>query len=433
MGTGAFWVGLLLLLSALRPGRGAPLESDQEESPPVVSLSVHNFATTLQDNHAVLVAFCAPFCHHCKHLKSEFEKATEVLNGRVLLATTDAHSEVAISEMFGISAYPTVYFFRGGQQYQYGGGHHNSSIVTWLLQHSGLSLIVTSQENLDMALVTRGTPPIFVARGQKSLQEIFRALALEYNEMGTFYFVENKEDTMVQIHRGIDELITVRVEETNDPAAILRILRTEQIPQWGEVSQRNYASYLKGGFERLLWVCFEPSTVQADAKRLSHVFKEISDTFKTARAVYLDTGDLGEFARDNLGCTDYPTLSLQVVNSTSGKGKTWTLPIEISDITVSVISQWMGRVLEGLADEEAFVKGFGRECSVEVHNVGQTLTSEECAQLVLGQEDQGCGDTFMFSHAYTPGDHDWGCWCCAPGDVGKPSRLWNLYSTSGPA
>jgi len=426
MGTGASSVALLWLFSALRAGRSAPLESRQGDT--VLSLSAHNFATTLQTNHAVLVAFCAPFCSHCNNLKPELEKAKGALNGRVLLATVDAHSEVDLAQIFDIGAYPTVYFWRGGQQYQYGGGRHNSSIVKWLLEHSGLSVLVTNEEGLATALRTRRTATIFVARGQQHLQNIFREVAIEHNEMGTFYFVETSGDPVVQVYRGVNEVVDLRGEETKISAAVLGFLQTEQLPQWGEITQRNYATYMKSGFEYLLWACFDPSTVQADAKHLSEMFVRIADQAKTALFVYLDTAAQGEFARDDLGCTDYPTLSFQFLNSTPGKDKRHTLPFSVSDITEQAISLWMQRVINGETNEQALLQGVGRECLVRVHNVGQTLTSETCAELVSGRAGQGCGVTFMFSAASTQS----GCWCCAPGDVGKANRLWSLYKISGP-
>ncbi len=47
-------------------------------------------------------------CSHCKALDSEFKLAATQLQASAFLAKVDATSEEALSDRFGISAYPTI-------------------------------------------------------------------------------------------------------------------------------------------------------------------------------------------------------------------------------------------------------------------------------------------------------------------------------------
>jgi len=84
----------------------------------------------------VLVMFYAPWCGHCKSMKADYARAAEQLtNAKVphVLAAVDATQERDLANRFSIKGYPTIKFFRRGNEVEdYDGGRKTKDLVSYI-------------------------------------------------------------------------------------------------------------------------------------------------------------------------------------------------------------------------------------------------------------------------------------------------------------
>lgn len=83
----------------------------------VVQLTSSNFKDFIQ-NKSVLVMFYAPWCGHCKAMKSAFAEAAENLKKEdmnAVLAAVDGTMEKSLTALYDVKGYPTIKYFRNGQ------------------------------------------------------------------------------------------------------------------------------------------------------------------------------------------------------------------------------------------------------------------------------------------------------------------------------
>ena len=83
-------------------------------------LPPQSFLSTLSLFLLFSVMFYAPWCGHCKRMKPEFEKAASILEENdppVNLVKVDCtESGKDTCGKFGVSGYPTLKIFRGGER-----------------------------------------------------------------------------------------------------------------------------------------------------------------------------------------------------------------------------------------------------------------------------------------------------------------------------
>ena len=73
---------------------------------------------------SVLPFLVAPWCGHCKALEPEYAAAAGVLkegDDNIFLGSVDATEHSELAQKFGVRGYPTIKFFRGGKDSEYGG------------------------------------------------------------------------------------------------------------------------------------------------------------------------------------------------------------------------------------------------------------------------------------------------------------------------
>ncbi|XP_013391677.1 protein disulfide-isomerase A4 [Lingula anatina] len=122
------------------PEEGEDIADDaEEEEPAVFSLNEKNFDDAIASNEMVLVEFFAPWCGHCKSLAPEYEKAAKRLKNNdppVVLAAVDATVESDLAQKYDVSGYPTLKWFKKGQQFDYDGPRHEDGIVQYMQERA---------------------------------------------------------------------------------------------------------------------------------------------------------------------------------------------------------------------------------------------------------------------------------------------------------
>jgi protein disulfide-isomerase-like protein len=110
MAGGYLALGVLLLLAGV---------AQAEEQSDVLVLTDGTIDEALRENEYILVEFYAPWCGHCKRLAPEYEKAATLLKERgskAKVAKVDSTVEKNSASRFGIRGYPTLLFFKNGEQ-----------------------------------------------------------------------------------------------------------------------------------------------------------------------------------------------------------------------------------------------------------------------------------------------------------------------------
>ncbi|VDP04429.1 unnamed protein product, partial [Soboliphyme baturini] len=83
----------------------------------------------------VFVMFYAPWCTHCKKLKSPFAEVATELKGKTVLIGVDLMEQEnrPIESVYNITGFPTLLYFENGHfKFQYNGERDKESILKWL-------------------------------------------------------------------------------------------------------------------------------------------------------------------------------------------------------------------------------------------------------------------------------------------------------------
>lgn len=140
----------------------------------------------LQHTSSLLVNFHAPWCGHCRELKTEYADAAQALKETlpsVVLAECDAtRGGAQLARRQGVDAYPTLKWFRSGVASDYTGGGTTAEIVRWVTKQAGQAVLPLVDEAAIAALLAQGPALIgyFAAGADEaaaSLREAFAAAA----------------------------------------------------------------------------------------------------------------------------------------------------------------------------------------------------------------------------------------------------------------
>jgi len=319
----------------------------------VLRLTKDSFDIAIEANPFVLVQFYAPWCGHCKQLEPEFEAAAEALAGRVVLAKIDATVEKDLAERFEVGGYPTLHFFKNANAESYDGGlREASSIVEWVEAHMGSALKeLSSDEEVSLAISQRGHQTIFVLSGSHADKERFAELANANRGLGLWYFREASSPSL-RLHRGVGEVATYSADLTN-AEAILEFLKAELLPQFGEIGEHNYEPYLQKKRQGMFWVCFNPESFQDDARKHKAVFTELATMYTDYNFVYTDTKEYAEHVKEELGCSEFPTIVLQLGNPEQEKEmQRFKMVLTESPILVRTVASFIDDVRAGRSDPD---------------------------------------------------------------------------------
>jgi protein disulfide-isomerase A1 len=270
------------------------------------------------------------------------------------LGKVDATVETTLAEQYRVEGYPTFYFFRNGVPEEYSGGRQSDGIVQWLQEQMGSALkILASDKELQAALKDRASKAFFVAKGSEDFQKTFKTLAEEHRTLGAFFFLESDDAPVLDVHRGADEVVQLAGISAKDTEKVLAFIHAEMLPPFGEIGEDNYEPYLQKSGQGIIWACFHPDSFREDAARHMAAFREVAAATPHLPVVYTDTKEYEEHVRDELGCTDFPMLVVQLGNLTAGdEAKRYKKILLAEEMNSKALTTWVQSVLDGKVEED---------------------------------------------------------------------------------
>jgi len=98
-----------------------------------VKLTSANFDETLRNNENVVVDFWAEWCMPCKMIAPSIEDLAKEFAGKVIFGKLNTDENPTIAARYGISAIPTLIFFKNGKPVdQIVGAISKSEIKRWV-------------------------------------------------------------------------------------------------------------------------------------------------------------------------------------------------------------------------------------------------------------------------------------------------------------
>ncbi|KAA0724361.1 Protein disulfide-isomerase A3 [Triplophysa tibetana] len=170
----------------------------------VLEFTDDDFDSRIGDHDFILVEFFAPWCGHCKRLAPEYEVAATRLKGMVSLAKVDCTASSNVCGKYGVSGYPTLKIFRGGEDSgSYDGPRTADGIVSHLKKQAGpASVEIKSEAEFEKFIGDRDASVVgFFADGGSAAQGEFLKAASVNRESYRFAHT-NVEDLLNK--NGVD-------------------------------------------------------------------------------------------------------------------------------------------------------------------------------------------------------------------------------------
>ena len=99
--------------------KSGPLPNLKGTSIPLTAESFQKLVTTSQDPW--FVKFYVPWCTHCQHLAPTWAEMAKEMEGKLNIGEVNCEQSPRLCKDAKVNAYPTIYFFRGGERVEYEG------------------------------------------------------------------------------------------------------------------------------------------------------------------------------------------------------------------------------------------------------------------------------------------------------------------------
>lgn len=288
----------------------------------VLELNSDNFELALHRHPALFVAFHAPWCGHCQSLRPAFVGAARVMEGQVAFGWLDATVHLELANKYGVRGYPTVKLLREGSEEEYGGGRQAEDIVRWLEERSSPPVTVFETEAEIVGLEARlegrnSSKVIFHASGDEAFLQLFTGVAVGARQRGAwamrrFSFARAKGGSKLEVFRGVAERVRFEGDLSNTEE-VETFVEAEELPLLGEVDDDNFEAYLNIASRGILWLCLAPEKVVEEPRRLYRGLGAVARRYRRELPfLWLDTVEYMEHVRDDLRCTSFPMVVVQL-------------------------------------------------------------------------------------------------------------------------
>eukprot|EP00762_Andalucia_godoyi_P002022 ANDGO_02605.mRNA.1 Protein disulfide-isomerase 2 len=141
-----------------------------------------------------LIEFFAPWCGHCKSLAPKFKAAAEESRA-AYFGSVDCTVEKAVCSQFNIRGYPTIKYFRDGDDFPYEGPRETTSLVRFASVMKGPPVMKIDAGNAHQAIDLKQTRVAFVFVGPESSKEYetFASVAKKFQPAGTVSYSVGNE------------------------------------------------------------------------------------------------------------------------------------------------------------------------------------------------------------------------------------------------
>ena len=99
--------------------KAGPIPNRSGISVPLTAESFQKLVTTSQDPW--FIKFYVPWCGHCQHLAPTWAQMAREMEGKLNIGEVNCEASPRLCKDARVSAYPTIYFFRGGERVEYNG------------------------------------------------------------------------------------------------------------------------------------------------------------------------------------------------------------------------------------------------------------------------------------------------------------------------
>lgn len=288
----------------------------QDESH-VVNLTKDNWDDVLGSSKYTLVKFFAPWCGHCKAMAGDYISAAKKLKEKgyeVTLGEVDATVESELASKWEVQGYPTLYWFVGSNKKEYTGARTEDGIIEWIEQNMGPALKTWTADELDTAIKNRKWGEgILAFKGDAKVAEIAGKIADDGKTFGDVVYVESSSNDLT-IYKGTSE--TSKYEGAWELETVSAWSVDNRAPMFGQINEDNFEIYVEAAKEGLFWVCFDPSKHETDVPKYSPIIVEAAKEHLSKNEVkypfvWLDISEFEAHAKEELGCSTYPTIVLQ--------------------------------------------------------------------------------------------------------------------------
>lgn len=101
------------------PALKGPTPNLNGQSIPLDAESFQKLVTKSQD--AWFIKFYVPWCTHCQHLAPIWSQLSKEMEGKLNVGEVNCEATPRLCKDARVSAYPTIYYFRGGERVEYSG------------------------------------------------------------------------------------------------------------------------------------------------------------------------------------------------------------------------------------------------------------------------------------------------------------------------
>lgn len=281
----------------------------------VPSLTKDTFADTIKGD-LTLVKFFAPWCGHCKSMKTDYEDAAAALKGKAVLAEVDATIEKDLASEYDIRGFPTIKLFSGGEELsEYKGGRDKDSLIKYIERAMLPSIDELADADAVKGYVSSNKgKTVYISTKLDKLAAAYKKESMSMRDSlpDSVVFGSVTDGSLLKDVAGedvpdTDSVLVIRDDDSTDvftgkPEELTKFVMVASVPLLGELSRGNAQIYTELGIPIML-VFQDPKNKNED------MLEEIADVSRANRAsgklafAWVDGVELKSFV-EHLGIAD---------------------------------------------------------------------------------------------------------------------------------